>query len=97
MLRTIALDNQWFTPFYTSLPEAGRTGSMKSMFKNYPSVIGRIKAKSGTISRVRAYSGYATAMDGRLIAFSVVLNNFTCSQNDIRKRLEKFMAELVKL
>jgi serine-type D-Ala-D-Ala carboxypeptidase/endopeptidase (penicillin-binding protein 4) len=97
MLRTIALDNQWFTPFYTSLPEAGRTGSMKSMFKNYPSVIGRIKAKSGTISRVRAYSGYATAMDGRLIAFSVVLNNFTCSQTDIRKRLEKFMAELVKL
>ena len=97
MLRTIALDNQWFTPFYNSLPEAGHSGTMKNMFKNYPSVIGRIRAKSGTISRVRAYSGYATATDGRLIAFSVVLNNFTCSQSDIRKRLEKFMAELVKL
>jgi serine-type D-Ala-D-Ala carboxypeptidase/endopeptidase (penicillin-binding protein 4) len=97
MLRTIAVDNQWFTPFYNSLPEAGRSGTMKSMFKNYPSVIGRIRAKSGTISRVRSYSGYATATDGRLIAFSVVLNNFTCGQTEIRKRLEKFMAELIKL
>ena len=97
MLRTIALDSSWFTPFYNSLPEAGRSGTMKNMFKNYPSVIGRIRAKSGTISRVRAYSGYATATDGRLIAFSVVLNNFTCNQNEIRKRLEKFMAELIKL
>ena len=97
MLRIVAVDNQWFTPFYNSLPEAGRSGTMKSMFKNYPSVIGRIRAKSGTISRVRSYSGYATATDGRLIAFSVVLNNFTCSQTEIRKRLEKFMAELVKL
>jgi serine-type D-Ala-D-Ala carboxypeptidase/endopeptidase (penicillin-binding protein 4) len=97
MLRTVALDSQWFKPFYKSLPEAGHSGTMKNMFKGYPSVIGRIRAKSGTISRVRAYSGYATATDGRLIAFSVVLNNFTCSQTEIRKRLEKFMAELLKL
>jgi serine-type D-Ala-D-Ala carboxypeptidase/endopeptidase (penicillin-binding protein 4) len=97
MLRTIAVDTPWFTPFYNSLPEAGHSGTMKNMFKSYPSVIGRIRAKSGTISRVRAYSGYATATDGRLIAFSVVLNNFTCGQGEIRKRLEKFMAELVKL
>ena len=97
MLRTVALDNQWFTPFYNSLPVAGLSGTMKNMFKTHPSVIGRIRAKSGTISRVRAYSGYATANDGRLIAFSILLNNFTCTQNEIRKRLESFMAELIKL
>ncbi|NJN34267.1 MAG: D-alanyl-D-alanine carboxypeptidase/D-alanyl-D-alanine-endopeptidase [Saprospiraceae bacterium] len=97
MLRVIAQDSTWFTPFYNSLPEAGRTGTMSSMFKQYPSVLGRLRAKSGTITRVRAYSGYATAADGRLIAFSIILNNFTCSQRDIRKKLETFMAELCRL
>jgi serine-type D-Ala-D-Ala carboxypeptidase/endopeptidase (penicillin-binding protein 4) len=97
MLRTVALDNQWFTPFYSTLPEAGRSGTMKSMFKDYPSVIGKIRAKSGTITRVRCYSGYATAQDGRLLAFSVMLNNFTCSQGQIRKPLEAFMAVLCQM
>jgi serine-type D-Ala-D-Ala carboxypeptidase/endopeptidase (penicillin-binding protein 4) len=97
MLRVISVDNQWFTPFNNSLPEAGKTGTMKGMFRGYPSVFGKLRAKSGTISRVRAYSGYAVAQDGRQIAFSIILNNFSCSQNDIRKRLEKFMAEIVKL
>lgn len=97
MLRTIALDNQWFTPFYETLPEAGRSGTMKSMFKQYPSVIGKIRAKSGTITRVRCYSGYANTQDGRLVAFSIMLNNFTCSQRDIRKPLEQFMAALCSM
>lgn len=97
MLRIISLDNQWFMPFYQSLPESGLTGTMKGMFKNYPFAIGKIRAKSGTITRTRAFSGYANTLDGRLIAFSIILNNFTCSQNDIRKRLEQFMADLVKL
>ena len=97
MLRTISLDNQWFIPFYQSLPESGLTGTMKGMFKKYPFAIGKIRAKSGTITRVRAYSGYATTMDGRLVVFSIILNNFTCSQTEIRKRLEQFMADLVKL
>ncbi len=67
------------------------------MFKNYPFAIGKIRAKSGTITRTRAFSGYANTLDGRLVAFSVILNNFTCSQTEIRKRLEQFMADLVKL
>lgn len=97
MLRTIASDNQWFMPFYQSLPEAGLTGTMKGMFKNYPLAIGKIRAKTGSISRVRSFSGYVNTLDGRMLAFSVILNNFTCSQTEIRKRLEPFMADLVKL
>lgn len=97
MLRAISLDKEWFTPFMQSLPVSGLTGTMKSMFRKYPFAIGKIRAKSGTITRVRAYSGYATTLDGRLIVFSVLLNNFTCSQTQIRLRLEQFMADLVKL
>jgi serine-type D-Ala-D-Ala carboxypeptidase/endopeptidase (penicillin-binding protein 4) len=94
MLRTVARDSTWFSAFYTSLPEPAKAGTMKGMFKNTPSVYGRLRAKSGTITRVKSYSGYVTTMDGRLLAFSAICNNFTCSQRDIRKKLEQFMVEI---
>ncbi|HEY9704706.1 MAG TPA: D-alanyl-D-alanine carboxypeptidase, partial [Allocoleopsis sp.] len=62
----------------------------------YPSVVGKVWAKSGTITRVRAYSGYAISAEGRLLAFSVIANNFLCTQSEIRKKMESFIAELVK-
>ncbi len=94
ILRSIAFDNQSFTPFYASLPEAGASGTLKNMFKDTPSVKGRLRAKSGTITRVKSYSGYVTTSDGRLLAFSAICNNFTCSQRDIRKKLEQFMVDI---
>ena len=94
MLRSVALDNQIFTSFYSSLPEAGKSGTLKNMFKTTPSVSSRLRAKSGTITRVKSYSGYVTSSDGRLLAFSAICNNFTCSQREIRKKLEQFMVEI---
>ncbi len=97
MLRAVALDSLMFMPFYNSLPEAGKSGTLKSMFKSTPSVNGRLRAKSGTITRVKSYSGYVTTGDGRLLVFSAICNNFTCSQRDIRKKLEQFMVEISQL
>ena len=97
MLRAISIDNQWFTPFFNSLPEAGKSGTMKNMFKAYPSVLGHLRGKSGTITRVRCYSGYATTQDGRRLIYSAMCNNFTCSQTEIRKKLEQFMADVCRL
>lgn len=93
MLRAVALDSLWFTPFYNSLPEP-KVGTMKGMFKDTPSVYGRLRAKSGTITRVKSYSGYVRTYDGKLLAFSAICNNFTCSQRDIRKKLEQFMVDI---
>lgn len=94
MLRSVALDSQMFMPFYSSLPEAGKSGTLKNMFKTNPSVSSRLRAKSGTITRVKSYSGYVTTGEGKLLAFSAICNNFTCSQRDIRKKLEQFMVDI---
>jgi serine-type D-Ala-D-Ala carboxypeptidase/endopeptidase (penicillin-binding protein 4) len=94
ILRTIARDSALFKSFYSSLPEPAQKGTMKNMFKSTPSVYGRLRAKSGTITRVKSYSGYVTTRDGRLLAFSAICNNFTCSQTNIRKKLEQFMVEI---
>ncbi|MBL7816936.1 MAG: D-alanyl-D-alanine carboxypeptidase/D-alanyl-D-alanine-endopeptidase [Saprospiraceae bacterium] len=94
MLRTVALDSVLFKPFYQSLPEPAKSGTLKSMFKNTPSVSGRLRAKSGTITRVKSYSGYVTTESGQLLVFSAICNNFTGTQRDIRKKLEQFMVDL---
>jgi D-alanyl-D-alanine carboxypeptidase/D-alanyl-D-alanine-endopeptidase (penicillin-binding protein 4) len=96
MLRAVAMDTAIFQAFYFSLPEPAKSGTLKGMFKNTPSVYGRLRAKSGTITRVKSYSGYVTTSEGRLLAFSAICNNFTCSQRDIRRKLEAFMVDLCR-
>lgn len=82
-----------FRPFLESLPEAGRSGSLKNTLKG-TAAEGRLRAKSGTLERVRAYSGYATARDGRLLAFSVIASNYEGKGGDMRQKLERFLLEL---
>jgi D-alanyl-D-alanine carboxypeptidase/D-alanyl-D-alanine-endopeptidase (penicillin-binding protein 4) len=64
-----------FKPFYKSLPEHNAN----------------VVAKSGYITRVRSYTGYATKRNGDLIAFSIIANNYDCPPADMRKKLEKLM------
>ncbi len=95
-LRLIARDSAVFPAFYASLPQAGVSGTLKNMFKG-TAAIGRLCAKSGTISRVKCYSGYVTGKSGKLYAFSVMANNFTGTSSVMRKKLEVFMVELCRL
>jgi serine-type D-Ala-D-Ala carboxypeptidase/endopeptidase (penicillin-binding protein 4) len=95
ILRQVANDTAVFPSFYASLPEAGKSGTLKGMFKNNFAAQQRIRAKSGTITRVKAYSGYITGTDGRLLIFSAMCNNFTGTQRNIRIKLEQFMTDLL--
>ncbi len=96
LLRLMARqEGQVFQPFYASLPVAGRSGSLKNRLKG-TAAEGRLRAKSGTLERVRAYSGYATTRNGQLLAFSVIANNYEGSGGSMRQKLERFMLELCK-
>lgn len=46
---------------------------------------GRIVAKSGTISRVKSYTGYFTGKGGTQYGFSVIVNNSTSSGADVKR------------
>ncbi len=84
-----------FSDFYNSLPIAGETGTMKNMFKKSIAK-GKLRAKSGTVDRVKAYAGYVTSVSGREIVFSMVVNDFSCSSGDAKKQLEKLMNALAE-
>ena len=78
--------------FYNSLPRAGETGTLKNMFKDTKAV-GRLRAKSGSMTRVRSYTGYVERPNGKRWAFSIIVNNYNCTNGEIKKKLENLMLE----
>ena len=85
-----------YADFIKSLPIAGVDGTMKNMLKN-TAAEKNVKAKSGTISGVRSYSGYVTTKSGEYLCFSFVFNNFTCKTAIITQKLEKLMTLLAEV
>jgi PBP4 family serine-type D-alanyl-D-alanine carboxypeptidase len=60
--------------FIRSLPVAGLDGSLRERMTQ-PPYLGSVRAKSGYIQGVSALSGYVTAASGRILAFSILINN----------------------
>lgn len=85
-----------FNEFYNSLPVAGREGTLNGMFKGSPAE-GNLRAKSGTIERVKAYSGYTKSLAGHEIVFSMIVNNFSCTSKQANIKLERLMIALSEL
>jgi D-alanyl-D-alanine carboxypeptidase/D-alanyl-D-alanine-endopeptidase (penicillin-binding protein 4) len=71
----------------------GGKGTMAGMCPNTRAV-NNARGKSGTIRRVKSYSGYVTTRSGRELAFAILINNFTCSANDTKREMEKYIAAL---
>ena len=38
--------------------------------------VGNVRAKTGTMSNIRALAGYVRTRDGEALAFAVIVNNF---------------------
>lgn len=98
MLR-INTKEPWFESFWNSLPIAGDLqdpGSLSGMCRG--TVCEKnLRAKSGYISRVRTYTGYVKDKSGNLISFSLLANNYTCSNATIRTQLENLMVLIGEL
>jgi len=73
-----------FGLFYNSLAISGIDGTLKKRMKN-TSAEGNVHAKTGTIKGVSNLSGYVTSKSGRLIAFSILIQNFVEDYSKARK------------
>lgn len=85
-----------FGPFLTSLPIAGKTGTLASMCKE-TAAEGKIQAKSGYMSRVRTYAGYATTKSGKRLCFAIFTNNYTDSAKKMKERIEELFVKMAEL
>ena len=79
----------------SSLPLAGRSGSLKSMLRG-TAAEGKLRAKSGYISGARGYTGYVTTSNGKQLAFSMLANRYSCSAGAMRRKFETLMAKLAE-
>ncbi len=73
MLRYAYLRPQIFDPLFASLPIAGVDGTLQRRMTT-SSARNRVRAKTGTVEGVSSLAGYATASNGHLLAFSIILN-----------------------
>jgi D-alanyl-D-alanine carboxypeptidase/D-alanyl-D-alanine-endopeptidase (penicillin-binding protein 4) len=72
-----------FEMFYKSLPIAGVDGTLKNRMKN-TSAQNNVRAKTGTLNGVSNLSGYVTAKNGHLFAFSILIQNFVREYSAVR-------------
>ena len=73
-LLAFAQKQNWFAPYYASLPVAGTDGTLEDRMKN-TTAAGRIHAKTGSVEHVRTLSGFAETLGGRRLIFSFLSNN----------------------
>jgi len=93
---TYMKDSKNASYFINSLPVAGKTGTLKSIGKG-SAAYGKIRAKSGYMTRVRSYAGYVTTKNNKTIAFALIVNNYNCSAYQMKKKMEQVMIKLAEI
>ena len=102
-MTTSLLHYMWHHPdqgareaFLASLPRPGEEiGTLRTMFRR-GAARNRMMGKTGTIGYARALSGYVTAADGTPLAFSIMVNHHTVSNNDANRVIEAVINALAE-
>ena len=81
--------------FISLFPIGGEDGTLKNRMTDNPSADG-IHAKTGTLSRAIALSGYAQSKSRGWLAFSIIVNSFSAPSSEVRKWIDKIALELTE-
>ena len=76
--------------FFASLPVAGVDGTLRNSFKGTP-LEQNLRAKTGSMARVRSIAGTLKTKGGRTILFAVIINNFDLKAAETAKLLEAIL------
>ena len=53
-----------------------------------------VRAKTGTLDKARALSGYVTTADGRVLIFSIIANNHVVAHREV-ERVQDVILEFI--
>ena len=84
-----------FSLFYNSLAVAGIDGTLRNRMRN-TSAQNNVHAKTGTLNGVSNLSGYVSAKNGHLLAFSIMIQNYvdeSSKARSIQNKICELLAE----
>ena len=81
------------------LPVGGEDGTLANRLCCVPdaSAAKQVRAKTGTLTRAVALSGYADSRTRGRLAFSILVNNFAAPQAEVRSWVDKIALSLVEV
>jgi serine-type D-Ala-D-Ala carboxypeptidase/endopeptidase (penicillin-binding protein 4) len=82
-----------YATFAAGLPQAGLVGSLRNRFVGTP-LAGRVRAKSGSISRVITLTGYIELDRGRTLTFSVEANHHAVPSKALLAAIDSVVVEM---
>jgi D-alanyl-D-alanine carboxypeptidase/D-alanyl-D-alanine-endopeptidase (penicillin-binding protein 4) len=81
--------------FIKSLPAAG-WGTLTAFDpENFPNNC--LRAKSGSMTRVRCYAGYLKTDSGKDLSFAIMLNNFSCTMKEATQKIQELLVKFREL
>jgi len=83
-----------FAEYENALPIMGVDGTLRSRMKNTPAQ-GNVRAKTGTINRVRSLSGYLTTISGRHLAFVMMGNEYEPATSQATRAQDEAVMEML--
>jgi serine-type D-Ala-D-Ala carboxypeptidase/endopeptidase (penicillin-binding protein 4) len=93
ILTRVDRDESLRGPFESSLPIAGVDGTLANRLKG-TAAEGRVRAKTGSMSNVRALAGYVAGAGGDPIVFAIIANNFDAPPDTINKATDAIVVAL---
>lgn len=82
-----------WTQFQQSLPRMGIEGTWANMGRQTP-LVGRVRAKSGSMTSVVALAGYMTLDNGEDVAFCVITNHNSESSSIVKNKIVNWLLKI---
>jgi D-alanyl-D-alanine carboxypeptidase/D-alanyl-D-alanine-endopeptidase (penicillin-binding protein 4) len=86
----------YFTAFFKTLPTSGRDGTMEN-FDKHGILLGKVHAKTGSMTKVKNLAGYLQTRSGKWIAFCFMANNYNCGGSRVKVIQEEVLKALYEL
>ena len=90
------MNSKHYNSFFSSLPIGGQDGTLKSMFQN-SDAYGKVFAKTGTLNKVKALTGFIKTETGKTLVFSILVNNYAGSVSQVKSKMENLLEPVLKL
>jgi D-alanyl-D-alanine carboxypeptidase/D-alanyl-D-alanine-endopeptidase (penicillin-binding protein 4) len=88
VLEQVQSNRQSAAVFEATLPVAGRDGTLATRM-NRTAAAGNARAKTGTMSNVRALAGFVDTQDGETLVFAILANNYQSGSREINRIIDR--------